>query len=89
MAAALIAEALDMKDAKIIPGFKGTSEVALALGRGEIDGCTFNNAANVDFVQKGVGKPLITLWTARVEPFADTTRESLSPPMTMALNPSG
>lgn len=73
VACMLIAEALDMKDVRIIPGYKGTSPIGLALAQGEVDGATFNNGANIAFIQKGFAKPpLVTLWPERVEPFPDT-----------------
>lgn len=68
VASALIAEAFKMKDAKIIPGYRGSSPVGVALGRGEVDGATFNNAGNSAFVSRGFAKPpLVTLRPERVK----------------------
>jgi len=65
---ALIAEALNLKNARIVVGYKGSSPVGVAMGRGEVDGACFNNAGIDAFVRKGFAKPqMITLWPERVK----------------------
>jgi tripartite-type tricarboxylate transporter receptor subunit TctC len=72
VACALLAEAFNMKDARIIPGYRGSSPVGVAMGRGEVDGASFNNAGSAAFVTKGFARPqLVTLWPKRVKELPD------------------
>jgi tripartite-type tricarboxylate transporter receptor subunit TctC len=84
ISAALVAEHYGMKEVKIIPGYRGTSPVGLALARGEVDGAIFNNAANIGFVEKKFSKPpFFILADERIEPWSDSpTLKEVAPTLT-------
>lgn len=52
-------------DAKVILGYRGTSELAVATGKGELDGYTENAAGVVMQSKQGFCKPLCVLSTKR------------------------
>jgi tripartite-type tricarboxylate transporter receptor subunit TctC len=52
-------------DARVITGFSGAAERALAVKRGEIIGSISNMSAATSFIESGMYKPLFTLATQR------------------------
>ncbi|MFC1979919.1 Bug family tripartite tricarboxylate transporter substrate binding protein [Chloroflexota bacterium] len=69
---ALIAQLYDL-DAEIVSGFKGGSEIGLALGRGELDGFIWNGATVATFIDRGYCKqPFFTFDLERTGQFPDT-----------------
>ena len=68
-------------DAKIITGYKGGSDMALAAGKGEIDIVPLPTGTGLDSVNKGFVKPpVVVMGNRRVDVFKD------SPAFTEVLN---
>ncbi len=62
---AALAEVRGLKQAKIITGFKGTPEIALAVAKGELE-CMANTAEIIaENARKGLLKPLLAFGTER------------------------
>ncbi|MBI4186323.1 MAG: hypothetical protein HY530_02310 [Chloroflexi bacterium] len=59
VASALAIELLGLKDARIIPGYGGTTELSLAAGRKEIDGLVYSSTTTKREVGKGYFKPAL------------------------------
>ncbi|MBI4317028.1 MAG: hypothetical protein HY675_00950 [Chloroflexi bacterium] len=61
-AGALLAEFFQLKGAKVVPGFAGTAEMQLALGRGEVHGYSAGPQVLQTGIDKGVhGQPLVIM----------------------------
>lgn len=70
---ALVAELLQLKDARLVTGYKGGTEVGLALGRGEVDCVAYPLAGTLEFMEKGyVKSPLFIMDRKVLESFPDT-----------------
>lgn len=74
LAATLLIDALPLNNAKLVPGYQGTAEVSLALGRGEIDGHTYAGHIARDDIAKGWGKapPLVVFDVKRTAEWPNT-----------------
>lgn len=68
--AAMTCEALDVK-CRIIAGYKGSSEVALALGRGEADAMYVSELPAQNYVSSGLAKNIASIARARPAAFPD------------------
>ncbi len=70
---ALVAELLQLKDARLVIGYKGGTELGLALGRGEIDCIVFKISSTLEFMEKGfVKSPFFIMDRRGSEAFPDT-----------------
>ncbi len=70
---ALMIELFKLKDAKIIPGYSGMSEMGLALRRGEIDAYSNSMASQTDHINKGFVKTAVLVYDRERSPwFPDT-----------------
>ncbi|MCJ7595284.1 MAG: hypothetical protein MUO52_11000, partial [Desulfobacterales bacterium] len=58
-------------DGKVIPGFKGTTGVALALGRGELDGGSGQTSNVLNNIEQGYVKPIVVLEYNRLKELPD------------------
>jgi tripartite-type tricarboxylate transporter receptor subunit TctC len=58
--AAVTCEALQI-DCKIVIGYKGTAEVALAVQRGEMDSIYLSDTSANNYVKSGQNKPVVTM----------------------------
>ncbi len=68
--AAFTCEALSL-DCKVILGFKSTSEVALAIGRGEVDAIYTSDPAAINYVNTGTARAVATMARTRSLFFPD------------------
>jgi tripartite-type tricarboxylate transporter receptor subunit TctC len=57
--AALTAYFLDLKEAKVVTGYGGTSEIILAMKRGEVDGYANSGASTSADIPKGAVKKVV------------------------------
>lgn len=64
---ALTAHILGLKDAKVVPGIKGTSPIVLAIKKGEVDAAALALLSGQRFTQQGDILPLFTLTLKRIE----------------------
>ncbi len=72
MSGTVVIELFDFKNPKLVPGYKGSSELSLAVGKGEVDGLTFGTATLQDLIGKGLIKPpLLVLGYERDKAFPD------------------
>jgi len=73
LAAALLFDTLQLKDAKIISGYAGSAEVALAVAKGEVSATIQTCATLIDHVKKGyTHDPLVVFDFERTEVLPDT-----------------
>lgn len=70
---ALMIELFHLKDAKIIPGYAGMSEMGLALGRGEIDAYSNSMASMADHIRKGLVKKVVLVYDTQRSPWFPNT----------------
>jgi len=59
-----VANLLDLK-AKVVTGFKGSSDLRLSMQKGEVDGAAFTIGATMEGIRKGIAKPLFVLQNKR------------------------
>jgi tripartite-type tricarboxylate transporter receptor subunit TctC len=74
LAMVLIADAFNLKNAKVISGFTGTADIGLAIARGELEGAAYHPFPLMDWTAKGYVKkpPLVTVWPERVPVWPET-----------------
>lgn len=68
--AAMTCDSLDLQ-CSIISGYKGSSDVAAAMGRGEVDAMYVSELPAQNYTGSGLGRPLMAMSRKRVAAFPD------------------